>query len=223
MMAMKSIEKVEDSNKGKKRATKNTPAATIVAAWIKALTGVGPSIASGNHVCKGNCPDFPIAPKKIPIVIIVIELTERILIANSLVKSVIKNGFKDVNQLKGGIIQYAHDIKNNNKKSKFIGKNFVFDARMGERVTNDIIGKCHQCGNPADRHLDCGNDACHILFIQCDECYATYSGCCSKECEAFAKLPVEKQRILRKDPDKVVSNARYSSRIKPKLTEIRQS
>ena len=67
---------------------------------------------------------------------------------------------------------------------------------MGERVTNDIIGKCHQCGNPADRHLDCGNDACHILFIQCDECYATYSGCCSKECEAFAKLPVEEQRIL---------------------------
>lgn len=135
----------------------------------------------------------------------------------------INSGFKHVNQLHGGIIQYAHDVKTKGLTSKFIGKNFVFDARMGERVTNDIIGKCHQCGNPADRHLDCGNDACHILFIQCDQCYVTYSGCCSKECEAFAKLPVEEQRILRKDPDKVVSNARYSSRIKPKLTEIRQS
>ena len=103
------------------------------------------------------------------------------------------------------------------------GKIFVFDARMGERVTKDVIGKCHQCEQPADRHLDCGNDACHILFIQCVECYKIYSGCCSKKCETFSKLPIEEQRVFRKDPDKVVSNARYSSRIKPKLTEIRQS
>jgi len=32
------------------RIIKNTPAVTIVAAWIRALTGVGPSIASGNQV-----------------------------------------------------------------------------------------------------------------------------------------------------------------------------
>ena len=135
----------------------------------------------------------------------------------------IHQGFKHVNQLDGGIIQYALDVKSKGLKSKFIGKNFVFDARMGERVTKDVIGKCHQCEQPADRHLDCGNDACHILFIQCDECYKKYSGCCSKECEAFSELPIEQQRVFRKDPEKVVSNARYSSRIKPKLTEIRQS
>ena len=32
--------------------TKKTPAVTIVAACNKADTGVGPSIASGNHICK---------------------------------------------------------------------------------------------------------------------------------------------------------------------------
>ena len=37
----------------------------MVAAWISALTGVGPSIASGNQTCSGNCPDLPTAPQKI--------------------------------------------------------------------------------------------------------------------------------------------------------------
>ena len=135
----------------------------------------------------------------------------------------IKNGFSNVNQLQGGIIQYAHDIKSQGLDSKFLGKNFVFDARMGERVTNDIIGECHQCGRPADKHLDCGNEACHILFIQCDKCYKEYDGCCTKECKDFASLPIEEQRILRKDPEKVVSQTRYSSRVKPKLSRINQS
>ena len=43
---------------------RNTPAATMVAAWIKALTGVGPSIASGSQTCSGTWPDFPAAPQK---------------------------------------------------------------------------------------------------------------------------------------------------------------
>src|SRR5205814_10057908 len=50
---------------GYTRATRNTPAATMVAAWINAETGVGPSIASGNHTCSGNWADFPTAPQKI--------------------------------------------------------------------------------------------------------------------------------------------------------------
>jgi len=135
----------------------------------------------------------------------------------------INSGFEKVSQLKGGIIQYAHDVKQQGLESKFIGKNFVFDARMGERVTNDVLGVCHQCGLPADRHLDCGNDACHILFIQCVACNEKYNGCCSHECQEFASLPIEEQRALRKDPEKVVSSARYSSKIKPKLNEINQS
>jgi len=132
----------------------------------------------------------------------------------------IKNGFDNVSQLDGGIIQYAHEINNSGLKSKFIGKNFVFDDRMGESITDDIIGSCHQCEKSSDTHIDCGNDACHILFIQCDDCNVVYNGCCSKECMEFASLPIEEQRMLRKDPSRVVSKARYSSRIKPKLKEI---
>lgn len=50
------------SNNGDIRATMNTPAVTMVAAWIRADTGVGPSIASGSQVCNRNCADLPIAP-----------------------------------------------------------------------------------------------------------------------------------------------------------------
>src|SRR5205823_7224048 len=44
------------------RTTRYTPAVTMVAAWISADTGVGPSMASGSHVCSGNCADLPAAP-----------------------------------------------------------------------------------------------------------------------------------------------------------------
>ena len=134
----------------------------------------------------------------------------------------IKNGFKNVSQLNGGIIQYAHDVKEQGLVSKFHGKNFVFDNRMGERITDDVIGKCHQCNSSADNHKDCNNDACHILFIQCDKCDLMYDGCCSKECKSFASLPTQEQRRLRKDPLKVVSKSRFSSRIKPKLRELQK-
>ncbi len=50
------------SNTGYIRAIRNTPAATIVAAWINAEIGVGPSIASGSHTCKGTCADFATGP-----------------------------------------------------------------------------------------------------------------------------------------------------------------
>ena len=134
----------------------------------------------------------------------------------------IKQGFNKVSQLSGGVIQYAHDIKTKGIESKFLGKNFVFDDRMGEPITNDVIGVCHQCERPADSHIDCGNDACHILFIQCDRCFKLYNGCCSNECKDFASLPIEEQKKLRKDPDRVVSRSRYSSRVKPKLKEATQ-
>jgi hypothetical protein len=52
------------SNKKELRITKKTPAVTRVAAWIKADTGVGPSMASGNQICKPSCADLPRAPQK---------------------------------------------------------------------------------------------------------------------------------------------------------------
>ena len=129
----------------------------------------------------------------------------------------IKSGFKDVSQLQGGIIQYAHDIKRNNMKSKFRGKNFVFDDRLGERITDDVLASCHICGDSCDDHTDCKNDACHILFIQCEKCKKLYNGCCSKECQDFAALPIEQQKKLRKDPERIISRTFFDSRIKPRM------
>ena len=128
----------------------------------------------------------------------------------------IKNGFNDVNQLQGGIIQYAHEIKSNIMESKFRGKNFVFDDRLGERITDDVLSFCHICGDSCDDHTDCKNDACHILFIQCEKCNKLYDGCCSKECQNFAALPIEKQKKLRKDPERIISRTFFDSRIKPR-------
>lgn len=107
-------------------------------------------------------------------------------------------GFKNVFQLEGGIIEYTRQIKEEGIESKFIGKNFVFDHRLGERITDDIISQCHQCGKPCDNHTNCANDACHLLFIQCDDCKAAMENCCSTECLETIHLPLEEQLKLRK-------------------------
>ena len=106
-------------------------------------------------------------------------------------------GFKNVFQLEGGIINYAKQIKEEGLESKFIGKNFVFDNRLGERITNDIVAQCHQCGKPCDNHTNCSNDGCHLLFIQCDDCQALMKNCCSSECLETTQLSLEDQVKLR--------------------------
>ena len=107
-------------------------------------------------------------------------------------------GFKNVFQLEGGIINYAKQIKEENIESKFIGKNFVFDHRLGERITNDIVSQCHQCGKPCDNHTNCENDGCHLLFIQCEECNDKMENCCSVECLETTHLPLVEQVKLRR-------------------------
>ncbi len=106
-------------------------------------------------------------------------------------------GFKKVYQLEGGIINYAKQIEEEGLESKFIGKNFVFDNRLGERITDDIVSQCHQCGKPCDNHTNCANDGCHLLFIQCDECKAAMENCCSTECLEITHLPLVEQVKLR--------------------------
>lgn len=130
------------------------------------------------------------------------------------------NGFKNVFHLEGGIINYARQAKEAGLESKFIGKNFVFDDRLGERITEHIIAKCHQCGKPADTHTNCKNDGCHLLFIQCDECAAKYDGCCSEACTNIYHLPLEAQQELRKGIDKgrMVFN-KGKQRLRPRLNE----
>ncbi|MFC6097504.1 rhodanese-related sulfurtransferase [Flavobacterium qiangtangense] len=107
-------------------------------------------------------------------------------------------GFKNVFQLEGGIINYAKQIKEENIESKFIGKNFVFDHRLGERITDDIVSQCHQCGKPCDNHTNCENEGCHLLFIQCDECKAEMENCCSKECQEIIHMSLADQVKLRR-------------------------
>jgi len=121
-------------------------------------------------------------------------------------------GFLNVYQLDGGIIEYARQTEQQGLPNKFIGKNFVFDERLGERISDDIIATCHQCDNPVDRHTNCANDACHLLFIQCSSCADQYEGCCSEECRDFKNLPEE----VRKEERKVRTfNGTHFSKSKP--------
>lgn len=111
-------------------------------------------------------------------------------------------GFKNVFHLEGGIIHYSNEVKNQSLSNKFHGKNFVFDNRLGERITDEIIATCHQCETLADNHTNCKNEACHLLFIQCEKCAEQYQGCCSQACTDTINLPEEVQKELRKGIDK---------------------
>ncbi|MBN8787906.1 MAG: rhodanese-related sulfurtransferase, partial [Terrimonas sp.] len=131
------------------------------------------------------------------------------------------SGFKNVFHLEGGIINYAKQVKEQGLESKFIGKNFVFDDRLGERITSDIIARCHQCGEPCDDHTNCKNDGCHLLFIQCKKCAEKYSGCCSTGCQEVYQMPEEEQKALRKGIDKgqhIFNKAK--ARLRPRFNQL---
>ena len=130
-------------------------------------------------------------------------------------------GFPNVFHLEGGIINYAKQVKEMGTESKFIGKNFVFDDRLGERITEEVIANCHQCGMPCDDHTNCKNDGCHLLFIQCDACKETYAGCCSSACQQTIDMPVERQKELRKGIDKGQNIFNKSKvRLRPTIKEL---
>ena len=107
-------------------------------------------------------------------------------------------GFKNVYQLEGGIIEYTRQVNAEGIENKFIGKNFVFDDRRAEKISDHVIAKCHQCGNPFDVHTNCANDACHLLFLQCDTCKEEMNNCCSTTCKDIHAMPFEEQKELRK-------------------------
>lgn len=128
-------------------------------------------------------------------------------------------GFSNVYHIEGGIIHYAQTAKEQGLENKFIGKNFVFDERRGERISEEIISNCHQCGAPCDTHVNCENQACHLLFIQCDDCKAKMKGCCSEPCMERVMLPEEIQKELRKGQDKgqMIFNKSREGRLRPRL------
>lgn len=107
-------------------------------------------------------------------------------------------GFENVFQLEGGIIEYTRQVKAQGLDNQFMGKNFVFDERRSERISDDVIAQCHQCGAPCDTHVNCANEACHLLFIQCEACQQKMQTTCSSHCQSIIQLPLEEQKALRK-------------------------
>jgi UPF0176 protein len=133
-------------------------------------------------------------------------------------------GFKNVYQLEGGIIEYTRQIKEEGLESKFIGKNFVFDQRLGERITDDVVSNCHQCGKPCDVHTNCANDGCHLLFIQCDDCKELLENCCSYECQEVTHLPLDEQVKLRqgiKNGNKIFKKGKAEALVFKKPSEVK--
>ena len=127
-----------------------------------------------------------------------------------------QNGYENVFQLEGGIIEYTRQVKSQNIQNKFIGKNFVFDNRRSERISEKIISKCHQCGSKCDEHVNCNNEACHLLFIQCEKCRLKYNGCCSADCEEIYQLPLDDQKKLRKgkkNSNKIFKKGRFKHKV----------
>ena len=127
-----------------------------------------------------------------------------------------QNGYEKVYQLEGGIIEYTRQVKSQHIQNKFIGKNFVFDNRRSERISQKIISKCHQCGSKCDDHVNCNNEACHLLFIQCEKCRIKYNGCCSADCEEIYQLPVDDQKKLRKgkkNSNKIFKKGRFKHKV----------
>ena len=123
-------------------------------------------------------------------------------------------GFENVYQLEGGIIEYTRQVKEQGLDNKFRGKNFVFDQRRAEQISDEIIAVCHQCGTPCDTHVNCANEACHLLFIQCPTCAEAHNNCCSDACTDIVLLPEDQQKRLRrgtKNSNKIFKKGRSES------------
>lgn len=108
------------------------------------------------------------------------------------------HGFTNVGQLHGGIIDYARQLKAEGIESKYKGQNFVFDERLAERITDDVVSTCMQCGTSSDRITNCQEVTCNMLLVQCPDCAVKYADCCSPSCREIHVLPEVVQRAWRK-------------------------
>jgi len=106
-------------------------------------------------------------------------------------------GFPNVHQLEGGIIEYVRQVKEQGLENRFRGVNFVFDERLAERVSDDVVATCHHCGTACDAITNCVNAACNVLMVQCPDCAEKLTGTCSSECQDFVALPPDAQKAQR--------------------------
>ncbi|MCA9394085.1 MAG: rhodanese-related sulfurtransferase [Candidatus Omnitrophica bacterium] len=106
-----------------------------------------------------------------------------------------KKGFRDVNQLHGGIINYAKTVGDAHYK----GKCFVFDDRLTvpiQQGQEQPLTTCEITGVPCDTYLNCANPDCNKLFICSEEGAHQYEGCCSPEClESPRRRPFDPEQI----------------------------
>lgn len=128
------------------------------------------------------------------------------------------NGFRNVKHLRGGIIDYKHQVEREGLPNRFRGKNFVFDERLGERVGDEIISVCHLCSQEkSDTHYHCRNEVCHILFIGCDGCVAARDGYCSLWCRLFDRLPERLKKFYARAQNRFLRPAQFKKhRLRPK-------
>merc|ERR1711957_405481 len=94
-------------------------------------------------------------------------------------------GFTNVSRLAGGIIAYDRTLTNSTKsdQSLFKGTNYVFDGRVGRKITGDAIAECFTCGGLANLVSNCNNDSCHKRMVQCEKCRPLFHGTCSDPCK----------------------------------------
>lgn len=94
----------------------------------------------------------------------------------------LKEGFKDVYQLHGGIIKYGKEAGGED----FEGVCYVFDGRVTVPVNSvnpSVISVCHHCGKPSTRMINCANPECNEHMPMCEECGWEWNGSCSSECK----------------------------------------
>jgi predicted sulfurtransferase len=132
-------------------------------------------------------------------------------------------GFKNVGRLQGGVISYTKELESTRPPeqismstelplhltrdvgdvSKFKGVNYVFDERMGARITADVLAQCESCGELSDVFTNCENFDCHIRFIQCPVCTKTYDGCCCEACKIkYSEQKQHEQKRLEDDKER---------------------
>ena len=124
-------------------------------------------------------------------------------------------GFPNVHQLEGGIIEYVRQVRADGLENRFRGVNFVFDERMAERVSDDVVAECHHCGAACDAVTNCSNAACNVLMVQCPACAQSLQGTCGTECQTFIALPEDEQKARRSGtrPERRTLNRPGSARV----------
>ncbi len=83
----------------------------------------------------------------------------------------VNRGFKEVYQIKGGIVRYGNQIGDD---GLWEGALYTFDARMAYNFTNKAktIGHCEQCETPTKQFYNCSNKSCRELILLCETCAA---------------------------------------------------